>query len=56
MENSIMRINFINTDEFCIMHTRSNNAKIIMGTETDDIINELFESFLRRIRNKDGRK
>ena len=45
----IMQINFIssiNTDEFRIMYTRSNNAKIMMGTETDDIINHLFESFL----------
>ena len=33
----IMRINFIsptNTDEFRIMYTRSNNAAVIMGTET----------------------
>ena len=45
---SIMGINLIssiNNDEFRIMYTRSNNAKIMMGTETDDIINEIFESF-----------
>ena len=30
------------------MHTRSNNAKIIIGTETNDIINELFESFIEK--------
>ena len=47
----IMRINFISsldTDEFRIMYTRSNNAKIMMGTETDDIINKPFESFLKK--------
>ena len=30
------------------MHTKSNNAEIKNGTETGDIINELFKSFLRR--------
>ena len=45
----IMRINFISsldTDEFRIMYTKGNGVKIMKGTETDDIINELFESFL----------
>ena len=45
----IMRINFISsldTNKFCIMYSKSNNAKIMKGTEADDIINELFESFL----------
>ena len=31
-----------------VMYTKSNNAEIIIGTETDDIINELFESFLKK--------
>ena len=30
------------------MHSKSNNVEIMMGTETDDIIDELFESFLKR--------
>ena len=30
------------------MYTKSNNAEIIIGTETNVIINELFQSFLRR--------
>ena len=30
------------------MHTKSNNIEIINGIETNDIINELFKSFLRR--------
>ena len=47
----IMRINFISsldTDEFRIMYSKSNNAEIMRGTETDDIINEIFESFLKK--------
>ena len=47
----IMRINFISsldTSDFRIMHTKSDNIEIMIGTETDDIINELLESFLRR--------
>ena len=44
----IMRINFISsldTREFHTMHSKSNNVEIMMGIETDDIINELFKSF-----------
>ena len=47
----IMRINFISsldTDELRVMYTKSNNAEIISGIETDDIINELFKSFLKK--------
>ena len=47
----IMRINFISsldTSEFHIRHTKSNNVEIMKGTETDDIINELFKSFLKK--------
>ena len=46
-----MRINFISSldaDEFRIMYSKSNNAKTMKGTETDDIINELFQSFLKK--------
>ena len=45
----IMRIGFISsldTDKFRTMHTKSNNIEIMNGTETNDIIKELFESFL----------
>ena len=48
---SIIRINFVSsldTDQFCIMYSKSDNAKIMKGTETDDIINEIFESFLKK--------
>ena len=30
------------------MHTKSDNIEILMGTETNDIINELFEYFLKK--------
>ena len=45
-----MQINFISleTGEFRTMHSKSNNAEIMMGTETDDTINEFFESFLEK--------
>ena len=47
----IMKINFISfldINDTRIMHTKSDNIEIINGTETSDIINELFKSFLRR--------
>ena len=31
-----------------LMHTKSDNIKIMMGSETDEIIEELFESLLQR--------
>ena len=42
-----MRINFISSKdlkETGTMHTRSDNIKIMMSSETNDIIEELFES------------
>ena len=46
-----MTINFIsskdNSNEICIVHTKSHNVEIMMGDETDDIIKELFESLLQ---------
>ena len=58
-----MRINFISslgTGEFRILHSKSDNIEIMIGIKTDDIINEVFESLLRRLegitRNKNGRK
>ena len=47
-----MAINFISSkdsDETCTMHTKSNNAEIMMGSEADEIIEELFESFFAKI-------
>ena len=46
-----MAINFISSkdsDETRTMHTKSNNVEIMMGSETDEIIKDLFESFLQK--------
>ena len=46
-----MAINFISSkdsDETRTMHTKSNNAEIMAGSETDEIIKYLFESFLQK--------
>ena len=47
----IMRIIFLSSldaNEIHIMHTRSDNIEFMSGTETDEVITELFNSFLRR--------
>ena len=46
-----MAINFISSkdsDETRTMHTKSNNVEIMMGSKTDEIIEEVFESFLQK--------
>ena len=46
-----MTINFISSkdsDETPTMHTRSNNVEIMVGIETNEIIKDLFESFLQK--------
>ena len=46
-----MAINFISSkdsDKTRTMHTKSDNIDIMMGSETDDIIEELFKSLLQR--------
>ena len=46
-----MSINFISSkdsDETHNMHTKSDNIEIMMGSETHDIIDELFESLLQK--------
>ena len=53
MVNSVTKINLISslgTDEFCEMHTKSDNIEIMNGTETSDAINELFKTFLQDIK------
>ena len=45
-----MAINFISSkgsDETRTMHTRSNNVEVMVGSETNEIIKYLFESFLQ---------
>ena len=46
-----MVISFIfskDSDEIRTMRTKSNNIEIMMGNETDEIIEELFESLLQK--------
>ena len=46
-----MAINFISSkdyDETQTMYTKSNNVEIMVGSETDEIIKDLFESFLQK--------
>ena len=45
------KINFISSkdsDETRTMYTKSNNVEIMIGNETDEIIEDLFESFLQK--------
>ena len=51
MENSTNNGNFISSkdsDETRTMRTKKNNVKLMMGSETDEIIEELFKSFLQK--------
>ena len=46
-----MSINFISSkdsDETRIVHTKSNNIEFMMGSETDEIIKDLFKSLLQK--------
>ena len=46
-----MAINFISSkdsDDTRTMHTKSNNVEIMIGSERDEIIEDLFESFLQK--------
>ena len=46
-----MTINFISSkgsDDTRTMHTKSNNVEIMIGSETDEIIEDLFESLLQK--------
>ena len=46
-----MTINFIyskDSDETRTMHTKSNNVEIMVGSETNEIITDLFVSFLQK--------
>ena len=41
-------ISFIDKNETQVMHTKSDNVKIMNGTDTSDAINELIDSFIKR--------
>ena len=51
-----MKINFISSkkdsDETCNMSTKSNNIEVMMGSETDEVIEDLFKSLLQRYQEK----
>ena len=50
-----MAINFISykdSDKTRTMHTKSNNVEIMMGSETDEIIEDLFESYLQKYQER----
>ena len=50
-----MQVNFISSkdsDETRTMHTKSNNVEIMMGSETNEIIKELFKSLLQRYKER----
>ena len=50
-----MAINFISSkdsDETRTMHTKSNNIEIMVGSETNEIIMDLFVSFLQKYQEK----
>ena len=36
------------SDETCVMYTRSFNEEIMKGSDTDEVIKLLFESFLKK--------
>ena len=52
MENSSkMAINFFSSkdsEEIRTMHSKSDNIEILIGNETDEIIEDLFDSLLQR--------
>ena len=46
-----MAINFISfkdSDETQTMHTKSNNVEIMIGSETNEVIEDLFEFFFQK--------
>ena len=50
-----MQINFISSidpGEIRTMDSKSKNIEILMGSEKDDVINKLFESFLQKYKEK----
>ena len=48
LTKAIKFISCKDSDETRTRHTKTNNAEIMMGSETDEIIKELFESLLQK--------
>ena len=41
-------VSFIDANKALEMHTKSNNIAIMSGIETEDVINDLFDTFRKR--------
>ena len=52
----IIFISFIDKNETQVMHTKSDNVKIMNGTDTSDAINKLIDSFMKRYQEGLGTK
>ena len=50
--NVISSKDFKDSDETPALHFKSDNIEIMMGTETDKIIEEIFESLLQRYQDR----
>ena len=48
----IIFASFIDANETCVMHTKSDNIEIISGIETSDATNELLSSFIKRYQER----
>ena len=44
----IIFVSFIDKNETQVMHTKSDNIEIMIGTDTSDTINELIDFFMKR--------
>ena len=44
----IILVSFIDKNETQVMHTKSDNIEIMIGTDTSNAINELIDSFMKR--------
>ena len=45
-----MKVNFISPEETCTIHTKSDKIKIMMGSETNNVIEKLCEALLKKNR------
>ena len=45
---AIIDFSSIDSEEIFTMHSKSDNIEIMMGSETDEIIGNLFDFFLQR--------
>ena len=48
----IIFASFIDANETCVMHTKSDNIEIISGIEISDATNELLSSFIKRYQER----